>query len=230
MFHHKTTSPYRPQANGMVESAVKTQAPAPYPFICRPAILHSTRLPKAIILLRSLVWVAPFSGNWPWEATTENHQIYHPLLWSKPLAAELLTLSWCRRECCRSVLCYKVLKNWFPLLSWMLFQRWWAPVSCLPCVLCTQFPLCSFFLPPVVFPLPHHSYLKKLPSSIATSASKVFQGGYYSALSRLKMFEFLTDERVSDHNERIRSIQIEKKFITQTFRMYNFIIRRTVRN
>ena len=43
------------------------------------------------------------------------------------------------------------------------------------------------------------------------------------------MFEFLTDECVSDHNERIRSIQIDKNFITQTFRMYNFIISRTVR-
>ena len=39
-----------------------------------------------------------------------------------------------------------------------------------------------------------------------------------------KMFEFLTDECVSGHNERIRSIQIDKNFITQTFRMYNFII------
>ena len=46
----------------------------------------------------------------------------------------------------------------------------------------------------------------------------------------LKMFEFLTDECVSDHNERIRSIQIDKNFITQTFRMYNFIISWTVRN
>ena len=42
--------------------------------------------------------------------------------------------------------------------------------------------------------------------------------------------QFLTDDCVSDHNERIRSIQIDKKFITQTFRMYNFIISRTVRN
>ena len=46
----------------------------------------------------------------------------------------------------------------------------------------------------------------------------------------LKKFEFLTDECVSDHNERIRSIQINKNFITQTIRMYNFIISRTVRN
>ena len=45
-----------------------------------------------------------------------------------------------------------------------------------------------------------------------------------------KVFEFLTDECVSNHNERIRSIQIDKNFITQTFRMYNFIISRTVRN
>ena len=45
-----------------------------------------------------------------------------------------------------------------------------------------------------------------------------------------KAFEILTDECVSDHNERIRSIQIDKNFITQTFRMHNFIIRRTVRN
>ena len=36
--------------------------------------------------------------------------------------------------------------------------------------------------------------------------------------------EFLTDECVSNHRERIRSIQIDKFFITQTFRMYNFII------
>ena len=34
----------------------------------------------------------------------------------------------------------------------------------------------------------------------------------------------MTDECVSDHNERIRSIRIDKNFITQTFRMYNFII------
>ena len=47
---------------------------------------------------------------------------------------------------------------------------------------------------------------------------------------RLKKFEFLTDECVSDHNERIRSIQIDKNFITQTFRMYSFIISRTVKN
>ena len=44
------------------------------------------------------------------------------------------------------------------------------------------------------------------------------------------VFEFLTDECVSDHNERIRLIQIDKNFITQTFQMYNFIIRRKVRN
>ena len=37
------------------------------------------------------------------------------------------------------------------------------------------------------------------------------------------MFEFLTNECVSDHNERIRSIQIDKNFINQTFRMYNFM-------
>ena len=37
------------------------------------------------------------------------------------------------------------------------------------------------------------------------------------------MFEFLTNECVSDHNERIRSIQIDKNVITQTFRMYNFM-------
>ena len=43
------------------------------------------------------------------------------------------------------------------------------------------------------------------------------------------MFEFLT-QCISDHNERIRSIQIDTNFITQTFRMYNFIISRTVRN
>ena len=43
------------------------------------------------------------------------------------------------------------------------------------------------------------------------------------------MFEFWTDECFSDHNERNRSIQIDKNFITQTstFRMYNFIISRT---
>ena len=58
---------------------------------------------------------------------------------------------------------------------------------------------------------------------------KVFEEGFYSALSRLKMFDFLTDECVSDNNERIRSIQIDKNFITQTFRIYNFIISRTVR-
>ena len=40
---------------------------------------------------------------------------------------------------------------------------------------------------------------------------------------------FLTDECVADHSERIRSIQIDKNFITQTFRIYNFIISRTVR-
>ena len=44
------------------------------------------------------------------------------------------------------------------------------------------------------------------------------------------MFEFFTNECVSDHNERIRSIQIDKNFITQTFRMYNSITSRTVRN
>ena len=44
------------------------------------------------------------------------------------------------------------------------------------------------------------------------------------------MFKFLTDECVSDHNGRIRSIQIDKNFFTQTFRKYNFIISRTVRN
>ena len=43
------------------------------------------------------------------------------------------------------------------------------------------------------------------------------------------MFEFL-NECFSDHNERNRSIQIDKNFITQTFRMYNFIFGRTVRN
>ena len=32
---------------------------------------------------------------------------------------------------------------------------------------------------------------------------------------RQNMFEFLTDECFSDHNERIRSIQIDKNFITQ---------------
>ena len=37
---------------------------------------------------------------------------------------------------------------------------------------------------------------------------------------------FLTDECVSDHSERIRSIQIDKNFITQTFRINNFIISR----
>ena len=41
-------------------------------------------------------------------------------------------------------------------------------------------------------------------------------------------FFFLTDECVSDHSERIRSIQIDKNFITQTFRIYNFIFSRTV--
>ena len=64
---------------------------------------------------------------------------------------------------------------------------------------------------------------------LACSVYEVFQEGFYSALSRLKMFEFLTDECVSDHNERIRSIQIDKFFIAQTFRMYNFISR-MVRN
>ena len=44
------------------------------------------------------------------------------------------------------------------------------------------------------------------------------------------MFEYLTDECASDHNERIRSMQIDKNFITQMFQMYNFVIRRTVRN
>ena len=44
------------------------------------------------------------------------------------------------------------------------------------------------------------------------------------------IFFFLTDGCVSDHSERIRSIQIDKNFITQTFRINNFIIRRTVRN
>ena len=34
----------------------------------------------------------------------------------------------------------------------------------------------------------------------------------------LKMFEFLTDECVLDHNERIRSIQIDKNFITRDLR------------
>ena len=43
---------------------------------------------------------------------------------------------------------------------------------------------------------------------------RVFEDGFYSALSWLKMFEFLTDECVSDHNESIRSIQIDKNFIT----------------
>ena len=43
-----------------------------------------------------------------------------------------------------------------------------------------------------------------------------------------KYLNFLTDECVSDHSERIRSIQIDKNFITQTFRLvYNFIISRT---
>ena len=42
------------------------------------------------------------------------------------------------------------------------------------------------------------------------------------------MFDFLTNDGVSVYNERIRSIQIDKNFITQTFRMYNFIISRTV--
>ena len=37
-----------------------------------------------------------------------------------------------------------------------------------------------------------------------------------------KMFEYSTNESVSDHIEWIRSIQIDKYFITQTFRMYNF--------
>ena len=41
---------------------------------------------------------------------------------------------------------------------------------------------------------------------------------------------YMTDECVSDHNERINLIQIDKNFITQTFQMYNFIIRRKVRN
>ena len=31
------------------------------------------------------------------------------------------------------------------------------------------------------------------------------------------MFQFFPDECVSDHNERIRSIQIDKNFITKTF-------------
>ena len=44
------------------------------------------------------------------------------------------------------------------------------------------------------------------------------------------VFEYLTDECVSDHNERIRLIQIDKNFITETFQMYNFIISRKVRN
>ena len=41
--------------------------------------------------------------------------------------------------------------------------------------------------------------------------------------------EFLTDDCVSDHTERTRSMQIDKNFITQTFRMYNFIISRMAR-
>ena len=45
-----------------------------------------------------------------------------------------------------------------------------------------------------------------------------------------KCLNCLTDECVSDHSERIRSMQIDKNFITQTFRIYNFIISRTVRN
>ena len=36
--------------------------------------------------------------------------------------------------------------------------------------------------------------------------SKVFEKGFYSALPWWKMFEYLTDVCVSDHNERIRSI------------------------
>ena len=43
----------------------------------------------------------------------------------------------------------------------------------------------------------------------------------------VKSLNCLTDECVSDHSERIRSIQIDKNFITQTFRIYNFIISRT---
>ena len=49
-------------------------------------------------------------------------------------------------------------------------------------------------------------------------------------ITNCKRLNCLTDECVSDHSERIRSIQIDKNFITQTFRIYNFIISRTVRN
>ena len=66
------------------------------------------------------------------------------------------------------------------------------------------------------------------PNVSPQTTNEVFQGGFYSALSWLRMFVFLTDECVSDHNERIRSIQIDKNFITETFRMYNLIISRTV--
>ena len=38
---------------------------------------------------------------------------------------------------------------------------------------------------------------------------------------------FLTDECVSDHNERIRSTQIDKNFITQTFQMFRIPYRPT---
>ena len=72
-----------------------------------------------------------------------------------------------------------------------------------------------------------------LPPPLSLS---IYLSIYLSALSpppsylSLLCLNCLTDECVSDHSERIRSIQIDKNFITQTFRIYNFIISRTVRN
>ena len=44
----------------------------------------------------------------------------------------------------------------------------------------------------------------------------------------IECLNYLTNECVSDNSERIGSIQIDKNFITQTFRIYNFIISGTV--
>ena len=65
---------------------------APPLFICHQAILHSIRPPKARLLLRSLVWIAPFSSNPPWEAAAQSHQSHRPPRWRKPSAG--ITCCW----------------------------------------------------------------------------------------------------------------------------------------